>query len=49
VFVWIAQPADRREVEHELNMALYRALDDAGIEIPYPQRDVTVGRDGPPG
>ena len=47
VFVWIREPADRREAEHELNMALYRALDDADIEIPYPQRDVTVDR-GPP-
>jgi len=42
VFVWIADPADRFPAEDELNMALYRALQDAGIQIPYPQREVRV-------
>jgi MscS family membrane protein len=45
VFVWIAAPDDKLAAEHELNVALYRALDDAGIEIPYPQRDITVERE----
>ena len=42
VFVWIDQPDDRLGIENELNMAIYRALDEAGIEIPYPQQEVTV-------
>jgi small-conductance mechanosensitive channel len=45
VFVWINKPADRRRVEHELNMAIHRALDAADIEIPYPQRDISVDRE----
>jgi small-conductance mechanosensitive channel len=42
VFVWIADPADRIPAEDELNMTLWRRLQDAGIEIPYPQREVRV-------
>jgi MscS family membrane protein len=47
VFVWINEPVNRRRVEHELNMGIHRALDDADIEIPYPQRDIAVERDTP--
>ncbi|ERH11244.1 MAG: small-conductance mechanosensitive channel [halophilic archaeon J07HX64] len=47
VFVWIEKPADRRQAEHELNMAIHRALDTANIEIPYPQRDIAVNREPP--
>jgi small-conductance mechanosensitive channel len=42
VFVWITEPEDRLPAENELNMAIYRALESAGIEIPYPQQEVTV-------
>jgi len=42
VFVWIDAPDDRLAAEDELNMAIHRALTDAGIEIPYPQRDVSI-------
>lgn len=42
VFVWIDEPEDRLPAENELNMAIYRALESAGIEIPYPQQEVTV-------
>jgi small-conductance mechanosensitive channel len=44
VFVWIDEPVNRRRAEHELNMAIHRALDEADIEIPYPQQEVTVER-----
>jgi MscS family membrane protein len=47
VFVWIDQPVNRRQVEHELNMAIHAALEDAGIGIPFPQRDVTVDGESP--
>jgi len=49
VFVWIATPDGRLEAEDALNMAIYRGLEDAGIEIPYPQREVAVERDSPDG
>jgi len=42
VFVWIAIPDGRLDAEDELNMAIYTALEDAGIEIPYPKRKVEV-------
>ncbi|MFC6720215.1 mechanosensitive ion channel family protein [Halobacteriaceae archaeon SHR40] len=45
VFVWIDEPEDRLPAENELNTAIYRALESAGIEIPYPQQEVTI--DGP--
>lgn len=42
VFVWIATPDGRLDAEDDLNMAMYTALEDAGIGIPYPQREVVV-------
>lgn len=39
---WIAQPADRGRVQHELNCAVYKAFIAEKIEIPYPQRDLHV-------
>ena len=39
---WIARPVDRGRVRHELNCAVYKALNDNKIEIPFPQRDVHV-------
>ena len=44
VFVWIDAPGDKLATEHELNMAIYETLDDADIEIPYPQRELSVER-----
>jgi len=46
VLVWIEQPVDRLAAEDDLNMAIHEALEAAGIEIPYPQREVAV--DGNP-
>jgi MscS family membrane protein len=42
VMGWIANPADRGRVQHELNCGIYKAFIEAGIEIPFPQRDLHV-------
>ena len=39
---WIAKPVDRGRVKHELHCAVYKALNENEIEIPYPQRDLHV-------
>ena len=39
------QPAAQFQVMRELRVRIKGALDDAGIEIPYPQRTVWVRRD----
>ena len=39
---WIADPANRGRVKHELNCAVYKAFNEHGIEIPFPQRDLHV-------
>lgn len=39
---WIANPADRGRVQHDLNCAIYKALNREKIEIPFPQRDLHV-------
>jgi small-conductance mechanosensitive channel len=37
---WVDQPAQRGLVTHQLYMKIYKELNNAGIEIPFPQRDV---------
>jgi small-conductance mechanosensitive channel len=37
---WAHRPHDKGKLVHELNKAIYKALDKAGITIPFPQRDV---------
>lgn len=37
---WVDHPVERGRVTHELYMKIYNALNAAGIEIPFPQRDV---------
>ena len=42
LMAWIARPVDRGRVKHELNCAVYKALNENKIEIPFPQRDLHV-------
>jgi small-conductance mechanosensitive channel len=39
---WIADPADRGRLQHELNIGIYKAFIEENIEIPFPQRDLHV-------
>ncbi len=39
---WIANPADRGLVLHELNMEIYKRLAAAKITIPFPQQDIYI-------
>jgi small-conductance mechanosensitive channel len=39
---WIERPADRGLVTHELNCQVYKAFAEAGISIPFPQRDLYI-------
>ena len=39
---WIADPADRGKVLHELNGEIYRRFRDEGIAIPFPQQDLHI-------
>jgi small-conductance mechanosensitive channel len=48
ILCWVNGPTRRRRAQHELNRALYKALNDADIEIPYPKRDVTIATSGDP-
>ncbi|MFH1044402.1 MAG: mechanosensitive ion channel protein MscS, partial [Pseudomonadota bacterium] len=50
--VWIDDPeSGMLNLRSELNLAIWRAFQEADIEIPYPQREVRVlpGADGVPG
>ncbi len=42
LFVWITEPAKRGEVQSDLNTAVYKALNAAGMEIPYSKHDVYI-------
>ncbi|WP_247729650.1 mechanosensitive ion channel family protein [Halovivax limisalsi] len=39
---WVSSPTRVKKAHHQLNRALYKRLQKAGIEIPFPQRDVHV-------
>jgi len=43
---WIEHYVETRRVIDKLNTALYHALNDATIEIPFPQRDVRLYQNG---
>ncbi|MGB0513726.1 MAG: mechanosensitive ion channel family protein [Wenzhouxiangellaceae bacterium] len=42
---WVDRPANRGLVSHQLYMKIYKALNDAEIEIPFPQHDVWMRGD----
>ncbi len=42
VLVWARHPAFRGKVIDALNTQIYKALGEAGVEIPFPQRDITI-------
>lgn len=44
---WAQQPQDKGLLVHQLNRAIYKAFDQTGIVIPFPQRDVHMH--SPPG
>ncbi|MFW2405584.1 MAG: mechanosensitive ion channel family protein [Gammaproteobacteria bacterium] len=39
---WIARPADRGLVIHELNCAIYKSFGENDVMIPFPQRDIYI-------
>jgi len=39
---WIEEPAERGLVSHELNCQVYKRFAEAGISIPFPQRDLYI-------
>lgn len=41
---WAEDPALRGLTIHELNLAIYKAFNENGIEIPFPQADVRIKR-----
>ena len=42
--VFVPTPTHRLPVTHALNARMKAALDEAGVEIPHPQRAVTLRR-----
>lgn len=49
LLVWIDRPREALAIENDLNTTIYEALRDAGIEIPYPQREVKLETTEQPG
>jgi len=43
---WVDRPANRGLVSHQLYMKIYKLLNEADIEIPFPQRDLWMRGDG---
>lgn len=47
LLVWMNfKEVDKAKVRSDLNFAIFRALKQAGIEIPFPQRDLRIRSDG---
>ncbi len=42
LLIWIDDPEDGGRIRHDLLMATYKALHEAGIEIPYTKQDVYI-------
>lgn len=47
VRIFINNVDDRIPVQNEIRIAIFKALQEAGIEIPFPQRDLHVRTSGP--
>ena len=41
---WAHRPEDRGRLVHELNHQIYKAFDEAEIQIPFPQRDIHLNQ-----
>ncbi|WP_246998078.1 mechanosensitive ion channel family protein [Halosolutus gelatinilyticus] len=39
---WVASPIREKKAQHRLNRAMYKELTAADVEIPFPQREVTL-------
>jgi small-conductance mechanosensitive channel len=48
LLVWLADPRDENPAASELRFAIDRAFREAGIEIPFPQRDLHLRTGWPP-
>jgi small-conductance mechanosensitive channel len=42
LLTWVEEPELRGRALHQLHKRVYKALNAAGIEIPFPQRDLHV-------
>jgi small-conductance mechanosensitive channel len=40
LLVWVRRPEHRAEIIDQLNMGIYQRFSEAGIEIPFPKRDI---------
>jgi len=40
LWAWVKEPYEYRLIESEINFQIFRAFREAGIQIPFPQRDV---------
>jgi len=49
LLAWVQDPVRSRDIKSELRMTLARMLQKAGIEIPFPQREVRLRRERPKG
>lgn len=45
LFCWVHHPLKDVKAQNELNREIYERFADAGIEIPFPQRDVTLSHE----
>ena len=49
IFVWIEDPSDEPEIRDGISSAVYAALEEGGVKIPYPQRSVHINDRGDSG